>query len=95
MQKSGKERKPRIRVPSGLGTACETISKVNSLRKITESKRQGILELNSVKKCSKELQEKYVFVPAEKETNNIIVVCKRYYLESHLQRAWSVVKHYK
>ena len=52
-------------------------SRVNSLRKTVESKRQGILELNSVKECLKELLEKYVFVPA----NNIIVVCKRYYLE--------------
>ena len=28
-----------------------------------------------------ELQSKYVLVPAEKATNNLIVVCKRYYLE--------------
>ena len=56
-------------------------SKVNSLRKTVEFKRQGILELNSVKECSKELQEKYVFVPADKAANNIIVVCTRYYLE--------------
>ena len=40
-------------------------SKVNSLRKKVESKRQGILELNSVKECLKKLQEKYVFVPAD------------------------------
>ena len=56
-------------------------SKVNSLRKTIESKGHGILELNSVKECLKELQEKYVFVPADKASNNIIVVCKRYYLE--------------
>ena len=56
-------------------------SKVNSLRKTVESKRQGILELSSVKQCLKELQEKYVFVPADKAGNNIIVVCKRSYLQ--------------
>ena len=28
-----------------------------------------------------ELQEKYVFVPADKASNNIIVVCKHHYLE--------------
>ena len=56
-------------------------SKVNSLRKTVESKRQGILELNLVKQCLKELQEKYVFVPADETANNIIVVCNRYYLE--------------
>ena len=56
-------------------------SKVNSLRKTVESKRHGILELNSVKKCLKELQEKYVFIPADKAADNITVVCKRYHLE--------------
>ena len=56
-------------------------SKVNSLRKTVEFKRHGILELISVKECLKELQEKYVFLPADKAANNIIVVCKRYYME--------------
>ena len=56
-------------------------SKVNSLRKTVESKKYRILELNSVKECSKELQEKYVFVPADKAATYIIVVCKCYYLE--------------
>ena len=83
-KKVGKERKPRIRVPSGLGTACETMvrSKVNSLRKTIESKRQDILELNSVKECLNEFQEKYVLVPADKAANNIIVICKHHYLEA-------------
>ena len=35
-------------------------SKVNGLRKTVESKRQGILELNSVKHCLKELRKRYV-----------------------------------
>ena len=51
------------------------LSKVDSLRNTIEFKRHGILELNTVKKCSKEFQKKYVFVPASKATNNIIVVC--------------------
>ena len=34
-----------------------------------------------MKECLKELQEKFVFVPADKAANNIIVVCKHYYLE--------------
>ena len=33
-----------------------------------------------MKECQKELQEKYVFVAADKAANNI-VVCKRYYME--------------
>ena len=56
--------------------------KVNSLRKTVESKRHGILRLNSVKEgFEEELQDKYVFVSADKAPNDIIVVCKRYYLE--------------
>ena len=55
--------------------------KVSSLRKTFKFKRQGILKLYSVKECLKELQEKYVFVPAYKAANIIIVVCKHYYLE--------------
>ena len=38
-------------------------------------------QLNSVKECLIGLQEKYVFVPADKAANKIIVVCKRCYLE--------------
>ena len=34
-----------------------------------------------MKECLKELLEKYVFVPEDKAANNIIVVCKHYYLE--------------
>ena len=34
-----------------------------------------------MKECLKELQEKYVSVPADKSANYIIVVCKRYYFE--------------
>ena len=45
-------------------------SKGNSLRKTVESKTQRILELNSVKKCSKELQEKYVFIPADQASDH-------------------------
>ena len=48
-----------------------------------------------MKECLKELQKKYLFVPAEKTANIIIVVCKRYYSGGHLQRAWSVARHYK
>ena len=68
---------------SELGTACETMvrSNVISFRKTVESKKQGILELNSVKERLKAFQEKCVFVPADKASDSISVVCKRYYLE--------------
>ena len=50
---------------------------VNSLRKTVESKRQGILELNLVKECLKQLQEKYA--------NKIIVVRKAWFPLSQLR----------
>ena len=56
-------------------------SKVNSLGKMIESKSHRISEFNLVKECLKKLQEKYLFVPADKADNNVIVVCKCYYLE--------------
>ena len=51
-------------------------SNVDSLRKTVESKRNGILKLNLVKECLKELQKKHVFVLQDKAADNIIVVCK-------------------
>ena len=43
-----------------------------------------------------ELQSKYVLVPADKAANNIIVVCKKYYLEVVLKelRTTSTYKHF-
>ena len=46
--------------------------KANNLRRTVESKRQGILDMNSLKECLKELQKKYVFVPADKAPNKIL-----------------------
>ena len=42
-----------------------------------------------------ELQSKYVLVPADKAANNIIVVCKKYYLEVVLKelRTTNTYKH--
>ena len=32
--------------------------------------------------CLSDLHNKYVFVPADKAPNNIIIICKRYYIET-------------
>ena len=34
------------------------------------------------KACLSDLHNKYVFVPADKAPNNIIIICKRYYIET-------------
>ena len=41
-----------------------------------------MLQNADVKACLPDLHSKYVFVPADKAPNNIIMVCKRYYIET-------------
>ena len=40
-----------------------------------------MLQNADVKACLFYLHSEYVFVPADKATNNIIIICKRYYIE--------------
>ena len=41
-----------------------------------------VLQNIDVKACVSDLHNKYVFLPADKATNNIIIICKRYYIET-------------
>ena len=41
-----------------------------------------VLQNVDVKACLSNLHRKYVFVPADKAPNNIIIICKRYYIET-------------
>ena len=41
----------------------------------------NVLQNADVKACLFDLHSKYVFVPADKAPNNIIIICKRYYIE--------------
>ena len=41
-----------------------------------------VLQNVDVKACLSDLYNKYVFVPADKAPNNIIIICKRYYIEA-------------
>ena len=41
-----------------------------------------VLQNADVKACLSDLHNKYVFIPADKAPNNIIVSCKRYYIET-------------
>ena len=40
-----------------------------------------MLQNADIKACLSDLHNKYVFVPADKASNNIIIICKRYYIE--------------
>ena len=41
-----------------------------------------VLQNADVKACLSDLHNKYVFVPADKAPNNVIIICKRYYIET-------------
>ena len=40
-----------------------------------------MLQNVDVKTCLSDFHNKYVFVPADKAPNNIMIICKRYYIE--------------
>ena len=42
----------------------------------------NVLQIADVKACLSDLHRKYVFVPADKAPNIIIIICKRYYIET-------------
>ena len=41
-----------------------------------------VLQNADVKACLSDLHSQYVFVPADKAPNNVIIICKRYYIET-------------
>ena len=41
-----------------------------------------MLQNVDIKACLSDLHNKYVFVPADKAPNNIIIICKRYHIET-------------
>ena len=61
------------------GQIEERISKLKQNFKQPTGK---VLQNVDVKACLSHLHNKYVFVPADKAPNNIIIICKRYYIET-------------
>ena len=57
----------------------ERISKLKQNFKQATGK---VLQNVDLKACLSDLDNKYVFVPADKAPNNIIIICKRYYIET-------------
>ena len=41
-----------------------------------------VLQNADVKACLSDLDSRYVFVPADKPPNNIIIICKRYHIKT-------------
>ena len=61
------------------GQIEERISKLKQNFKQPTGK---VLQNADVKACLSDLHNKYVFVPADKAPNNIIIICKKYYIET-------------
>ena len=61
------------------GQIEERISKLKQNFKQLTGK---VLQNVDVKACLSDLHNRYVFVPADKTPNNIIIICKRYYVET-------------
>ena len=65
------------------GQIEERISKLNQNFKQSTGK---VLQNADVKACLSDLHNKYVFVPVDKAPDNIIIICKRYHIETLIKK---------
>ena len=56
--------------------------RISKLRQNFKQPTGKVLQNSDVIACLSDLHSKYVFVPADKAPNNIIIICKRYYIET-------------
>ena len=54
---------------------------ISKLKKNFKQPTGKLLHNADVFICLSDLHNKYVFVPADKAPNNIIIICKRYYID--------------
>ena len=60
---------------------CQTEERISKLKENFKQPTGKVLQNADVKACLSDLLNKYVFIPANKAPNNIII-CKRYYIET-------------
>ena len=58
------------------------VERISSLKEKIRSPKQKILNNLDVKDTLRRLHDDFVLVPADKAANNVIVVCKKYYIET-------------
>ena len=58
------------------------VERISSLKEKIRSPKQKILSDPNVKDTLRRLHDDFVLVPADKAANNVIVVCKMYYIET-------------
>ena len=59
--------------------------RISKLKQNFEQPAGKLLQNADVKACLSDLHNKYVFVPADKAPNNIIIICKTYYIETLIE----------
>ena len=59
--------------------------RISKLKQNFEQPAGKLLQNADVKACLSDLHNRYVFVPADKAPNNIIIICKRYYIETLIE----------
>ena len=63
------------------GIRC-IVERISSLKEKIRSPKQKILNDPDVKDTLRRLHDDFVLVPADKAANNVIVVCKKYHIET-------------
>ena len=58
------------------------VERISSLKEKLRSPKQKILNDPDVKDTLRRLHDDFVLVPADKAANNVIIVCKWYYIET-------------
>ena len=64
--------------------SCDTIvtDRISNLKGHFKSPKCKVLDQPDVKDTLHKLQTNYVLVPADKAANNVIIVCKKYYIDT-------------
>ena len=57
------------------------VKKLKKLKRFRYSSKKSILNKPLVKSYLQELHDRYVFVPTDKASNNIAIICKYYYIK--------------
>ena len=58
------------------------MERISSLKEKIRSPKQKILDDLDVQDTLRRLHDDFALVPADKAANNVIVVCKKYYIET-------------
>ena len=56
--------------------------RISKLKQNFKQPTGKVLQNANVKACLSDLHSKYVFVPAGKAQKNVLIICKRYYIET-------------